>query len=377
MTETNRELTLKYTELLRSLCLIETPSECKESIDEMVSVIENFALASGYETERIPFAGAGDFLLVKSNLESGKKPVMMMAHMDTVHKKGAFGEDVVTLDGEIMKAPGSMDCKGGIVTGLYVMELLRDSGIPIKLLLTSDEEVSGIFSGEAGFDVMKREARDSIAVLNLEGGSQDEVTVGRKGIVRMMIEIDGVAGHAGNAYFESASAIKEAAHTIIEIEGMSKRDGITFNCGVIHGGTVANVVADKCEVDVDIRVSTLEEMESVQTLIREICKKTVVPNTKKRARLVSLRPPMEITEKNLSLLDVWNACAKARGMAEFKGVIKGGGSDAAYTVMVGTPTLCSCAMIGYGVHTTSERADLSTLDDRVCLLSDVIKSMQC
>ena len=255
------------------------------------------------------------------------------------------------------------------------MELLKDSNIPIKFLLTSDEEASGIYSGASGIEIIKREARESLAVLNLEAGSKGQITVGRKGIVRMIIEFSGVAGHAGVAYFDSASAIKEAAHAIIEIEGMSKRDGITFNCGVIHGGTVSNVVADKCEIDVDIRVSTFKELESVQTLIADVCKKTVVPNTKRSARLVSCRPPMEITKENIELLARWNQCAKARGIEEFKGTTKSGGSDAAYTVMVGTPTLCSCAMEGCGGHTLNEKADLSTLEESFLLISDTIKSL--
>lgn len=375
MKKVTKELTLKYIEFLRSICLIETPSNSKESIDEMVTVIEDFALSHGYKTERIAFSNAGDFLLIKSNCDSKKRPVMLMAHMDTVHKKGAFGEQIVTVDGDAMTAPGVIDCKGGIANAFYVLELLQDTDIPVKLLLTSDEEVSGLYSGQVGFDIMQREARDSLAVLNLEAGSPQQLTVSRKGIVKMKMEISGVAGHAGNAYFDSASAIKEAAHAIIEIESMSKQGGMTFNCGVIRGGTVPNTIPDKCEVEIDIRVMTFDDMDRVQTLMADLCKKTVVPNTKRSVRVISCSPPMEEKAENIALLDVWNKCAKARGLEEFKGIKKGGGSDAAYTVMVGVPTLCSCAIEGTGAHTLYEKADLSTLEERVCLICDTIKAL--
>ena len=376
MKKATKDLTAKYIEFLRSICLIETPSNSKESIDKMVTVIENFAISHGYKTERIAFSNAGDFLLVKSNCNSKKLPVMLMAHMDTVHKKGAFGEQIVTVDGDFMIGPGVMDCKGGIANAFYVLELLRDTDIPIKLLLTSDEEVSGLYSGQAGFDIMKREAKSSLAVLNLEGGSPNQITVSRKGIVKMIMEISGVAGHAGNAYFDSASAIKEAAYAIIEIESMSKKDGMTFNCGVIRGGTVVNTIPDYCEVGIDVRIMTFDDVDRVQTLMADLCKKTVVPNTKRSVRVVSCRPPMEENSKNLALLDVWNKCAKARGLKEFKGIKKGGGSDAAYTVMAGAPTLCSCAIEGGGAHTLCEKADLSTLEERACLICDTIKALQ-
>lgn len=376
MKNATKELTAKYIEFLRSICSIETPSNSKESIDEMVTLIEDFALSHGYKTERIAFSNAGDFLLVKSNCDSKKRPVMLMAHMDTVHSKGAYGEQIVTIDGDTMIGPGVMDCKGGIATAFYVLELLQDTDIPVKLLLTSDEEVSGIYSGQIGVDIMKSEARGSLAVLNLEGGSPNQLTVSRKGIVKMKMEISGVAGHAGNAYFESASAIKEAAHAIIEIESMSKQDGLTFNCGVIRGGTVANTIPDKCEIKIDIRVLTFEDLDRVQTLMADVCKKTVVPNTKRSVSVISCRPPMEEKAGNLALLDVWNKCAKARGIEEFKGIKKGGGSDAAYTVMAGVPTLCSCAIEGTGAHTLCEKADLSTLEERACLICDTIKALQ-
>ena len=376
MKKATKELTAKYIEFLRSICMIETPSTSKESIDEMVTVIENFALSHGYKTERFAFSKAGDFLLIKSNCDSNKRPVMLMAHMDTVHKKGVYGEQIVTIDGDTMVGPGVMDCKGGIANAFYVLEMLQDTDIPVKVLLTSDEEVSGIYSGEVGFDIMKREAKTSLAVLNLESGAPKQLTVSRKGIVKMKMEISGVAGHAGNAYFDSASAIKEAAHAIIEIEAMSQRDGMTFNCGVIRGGTVPNTIPDKCEIEIDIRIMTLEDVDRVQTLMDDLCKKTVVPNTKRSVKVISCRPPMEENAKNLALLDVWNKCAKSRGLEEFKGIKKGGGSDAAYTVMVGAPTLCSCAIEGTGAHTLCEKADLSTLEERTCLICDTIKALQ-
>ncbi|MBO5928269.1 MAG: M20/M25/M40 family metallo-hydrolase [Clostridia bacterium] len=376
MQDTKKELTLKYIDFLRSICLIETPSDSKESIDEMVTVIENFALSQGYKTERIPFSKAGDFLLVKSNCHLEKRPVMLMAHMDTVHKKGAFGEEIVKIDGNTMVGPGVIDCKGGIATAFYVLELLQGLNVPVKLLLTSDEEVGGIYSGQKGFDIMVKEAKESVAVLNLESGSPKQVTVSRKGILKMVMETSGVSGHAGNAYFDGANAIKEAAHAIIEIEEMSKKDGITFNCGVISGGTVANVIPDKCEVEIDIRVVSLEDVDRAQSLMLDLCKKTVVPNTKRSVKLISSRPPMLENEKNLALLDLWNKCAKNRGIQEYKGVKKGGGSDAAYTVMAGVPTLCSCAMEGSHLHTINEKADLSSLEERVCLICDTIILLQ-
>lgn len=56
----------------------------------------------------------------------------------------------------------------------------------------------------------------------------------------------------------------------------------------------------------------------------------------------------------------------------FKGIKKGGGSDASYTVLAGVPTLCSCGMVGFNEHTISEKLDLLTFDERVALIATTI-----
>jgi len=255
------------------------------------------------------------------------------------------------------------------------MELLKmDKNFkrPIYLLLTSDEEVNNCFSGQKGIDVITDTAKKSCAVFNLEPGKPGEITVGRKGILSVFVEITGVASHAGNAYFDGASAIKEASHMVLEIESLSQKDGITFNCGVINGGTVANIVADKCSVGVDIRVSTPEEMIQAENLLYELSKKNVDKNTCRALKVLSKRPPM-MNKMNIELLNTWNSSAGKLGIKEFKGTVKGGGSDAAYTVLAGVPTLCSCGAIGFNEHTVNEKLDLSSLDERVALICNTIK----
>ncbi len=366
----------KYIELLRSVCMIETPSNNKNNIDKMVDLIQNFAKDNGYITERYSFEKAGDFLLIRTDDNSSKKPVLLMAHMDTVHKEGSFGEQIVTRDGEWLYGPGVIDCKGGIAVGLAVMELLKSekkSRRPVYFLLTSDEEIGGCLSGEKGLEIITNTAKACCAVLNLEPGMTGKITVGRKGILRMSATVSGVAGHAGNAYFDGASAVREAANMILEIESMSEKGGTTYNCGIVNGGTAANIIPEKCTIEVDIRVSTSDEMQLAKDKMFELAGKSVVPNTKRSVSVVSIRPPMEKTDKNIELLNLWNRSAKELGVGPFEGIVKGGGSDAAYTVLAGVPTLCSCAMVGFGEHTLGEKLDLSTFDERVALICNTIR----
>lgn len=370
--------TEKYINFLCDICRIETPTSDKARIDKMVDYIESFAKNEDYIVERIPFEKAGDCLLITLKTSESKSPVLLMAHMDTVHPVGLFGEsDFIKIKDDIIYGPGVQDCKGGIATALYCLERLKheENLRPVKLLLTSDEEVSAAFSGKEGVDLIKNTAKDCCAVLNLEAGGKQTVTVCRKGILKMQVEVSGIAAHAGNAYFDGASAIKEAAHAILEIEALSQKGGVTYNCGVISGGTVINTVPEKCVFKIDIRPSTLEEADLAKQKIYEICSKSVVSKTTRKASVITYRPPMEKTEKNLELLSLWNACAKRLGLEEFTGATKGGGSDAAYSTMLGVPTLCSCAMEGFDAHAITEHADLSTFKSRADIICEVIKSL--
>lgn len=368
----------KYVDFLKDICNIETPSGDVDSINKLVDFIQVFAEGLGLETKRYMFSKSGDFLKVTLQGNPELKPVVFMAHMDTVHPVGSFGETPVLEDGDFLLGPGVMDCKGGIATGLLAMELMREkeNRRPVEFLMTSDEEVSGIYSGEEGFSLIKETAKNAAAVFNLEPGIHKGITVCRRGILQFRVSISGIAAHAGNGYFDGASAIKEAAHMILKIEGLSRKDGPTFNCGVISGGTVVNTVPDRCFFEIDVRVTDYEQMECCKNQIFAMAQQTVVKGTKREISLISQRPPMEKTEKNLWLLSKWNRAAEALGVQPFAEITRGGGSDAAYAVIAGTPTLCSCGTVGFDEHTKNERIDLSTMEQRVKLLFNTIDLLE-
>ncbi len=368
----------KYVAFLKDICNIETPSGDADSINKLVDVITDFAENLGLETQRYTFPKSGDFLKITLQGNPMLKPAVFMAHMDTVHQVGSFGEMPVSEDGDFLRGPGVMDCKGGIATGLLAMELMREkeNRRPVEFLLTPDEEVSGVFSGEEGFSLIKDTAKNAVAVFNLEPGINTGITVCRRGILKFRVNVTGIAAHAGNGYFEGASAIKEAAHMILEIEGLSRKDGATFNCGVISGGTVVNTVPDRCFFEIDVRVTDYEQIEYCKNQIFAMAQQTVVKGTKREISLISQRPPMEKTEKNLWLLSKWNRAAEVLGIQPFAEITRGGGSDAAYAVIAGAPTLCSCGTVGFDEHTKNERIDLSTMEQRVKLLLNTIDLLE-
>ncbi len=139
----------EYIEFLKNICSFETTAMDKKEIDDMLDYITEFAVNKGFFVDRIPFETCGDFLIIDINPNAPKGSVFL-AHTDTVHKKGVFGYPCVRIENDIMRGPGTIDCKGGIAIALLAMEAMNMCGIKkhTRLILTSDEEISNVLGGE-------------------------------------------------------------------------------------------------------------------------------------------------------------------------------------------------------------------------------------
>ena len=199
----------KYIKFWEDICNIETVSNDKEALDGLVDFIQEFALTEGFQVKRIPFEKCGDFLTIDMN-EGAEKGYMFLAHMDTVHVKGKFGYPPVKIEGNKMIGPCVIACKGGIAIALLVMKALKKIGYDkhLRLMLTSDEEVSNCLGGEQEIDFIVKTAKGFKGAFNSEVARDGEVVVSRKGILRVRIHITGKPSHSGIDYFAGVSAIR-------------------------------------------------------------------------------------------------------------------------------------------------------------------------
>lgn len=362
-----------YLEFWKRICAMETPSNAKAALNEQADVIEQFSKARGLTVRRQSYLSAGDTMTIELAGCPDRAPVALLAHMDTVHAPGAFGSPVVREENGILYGPGVFDCKGGIVTSLLAMEALQAAGCPhrtVKLILNSDEE-NGSFVGAAGVDYIHNEAAGAVAAFNAEAGRTDSLTVGRKGIMAAEIQITGIPSHAGNAYYEGASAIREAAHKIIALEAQSN-ENITFNCGLIQGGTVRNIVPAQCMICVDVRFQNADQQKQAVAVMDQIVERIHVEGCSATWRIIKIRPAMECTEGNMKLFEMVLNTARDLGLPELLPMKRGGGSDSCYTVEIGIPTVCSMGPSGLYEHTVKEQADIDSLRQRAHLLAECI-----
>lgn len=364
-------LTPDYEALWERICSFETPSDNKEALDEQSRYLAAYAKASGFFVTEYPFPRAGNCLTAET--KKGEAPkIALLAHLDTVHPVGSFGETPVRRDGDTLRGPGVIDCKGGACVALLAARALmetEEAAPPIRVILTTDEEVSARFSGPEGVAFIQDQARGVAAAFNCETGLAGYLTVGRKGIIRLEINIRGKAGHAGNDYFSGISAVKEAAHKILAIEALSSPDGATFNCGVVSGGTKSNVIPERCRVEVDIRGKTLAILEEALEQVKAIAEKSFLPGTRATVKIISRRPPMEHTPETDRLFEKVLAVSERYDLEKVRPLEKGGGSDSAYLVPLGIPILCSFGPTGTGEHTVAEQGYIPSLQGRAKLLA--------
>lgn len=366
----------EYASFLETICTIESKSDNKEGVDAVCEAVIRKGEELGFNICFRPQESAGNVVSLTCEGGTDAPLVCLSAHMDTVFRKGAFGYPPVRREGELLRGPGVMDCKGGIAVAMLLMDALKSIGYggrTLRLILMSEEEIQCVLSGKKTLDFLRSEAKGAVAFFNLEGREPGKITTSRKGIIRACMTVRGRAAHAGD-YFEGASAIRAAACKILNLELRSVRDGITYNCGMIEGGTAMNVIPDECRVKIDVRVRSDEEYRSALAVLKEVAAREDVAGTTASVEIISTRIPMERTEANVRLFKHIADICRENGFGEMRENLSNGGSDAAYATEMGIPTVDDLGVIGDHYHSLREWCSIPSIAESAKIIGASILS---
>ena len=360
----------EYITFWQDVCNIESPTDCKEGIDKVSSYFANKALAKGWQVETIPFERAGDLVIITANASSNEAPISFSGHLDTVHPIGMFGYPPVKIEGDKIYGPGVTDCKGGVVAGFMAMDALIKCGYtkrPLQLLLQVDEEHS--MSKKQTIKTIGEKAKNAVAFFNLEGGDYGEICLQRKGISTFTFRITGIEAHSSKCATEGASAIREAAYKILELEKFKDADGITCSCGVIKGGTVSNTVPGYCAFRANFRYWSMDEYAVVENFCTELAKKVYVQGCTTEVERTGHRVAMFDSPLNRELLRKMNDIFVKNGLPALTPVKKMGASDAADITSYGIPCVECVGVVGGKIHSIGEYAEIKSLTHSAKLLA--------
>ena len=211
---------------------------------------------------------------------------------------------------------------------------------------------------------------DSAFVMEPSLGPTGKLKTTRKGVGRFIIHVTGRAAHAGNEPEKGISAVEEMAHQVLKLHSLTDFSrGTTVNVGVVNGGAVRNQIAPLAEALVDLRVTSMEEAQRVEQQIMGL--EPVLAGAVVEVTGGLNRPPMERTENTAMLFEMVRRHAELLGI-ELTEAQVGGGSDAQFAAVVGTPVLDGLGGVGEGPHAEHECIIVAELPRRVALLASVL-----
>jgi glutamate carboxypeptidase len=365
--------------LLEKLVNIDSGRDNPNGIKEVATIVGEKLNSIGFDVKYLTEPEICTHVLATKSGTTDKN-IMVIGHIDTVFSKGTAKDRPFTIKGDKAYGPGVLDMKGGVTIALSALEALNECNwneSNITVLFCGDEE-----SGHEDLntpELFLKEGKNKDAVFNMETGSDDgAVVVGRKGVFYPTISVKGKATHAGKDPQKGASAINELAHKIVDLHNLTDYEsGITYNVGVISGGTVPNAVAAEAKGKIDIRISKFEQAEKALNDLKAVAAKNYVRGTTTTISNDKIRfMPMEKTEAGMELFEKVRKQGIVLGIEpEIKPIFVGGGSDSCWTVMAGSPTVCAMGARGELNHGEHEYIQINSLDERAKLLACSIMSV--
>lgn len=201
----------------------------------------------------------------------GKRYVALSAHIDTVFPAGTPLN--IRQQGSKLYGPGVSDNGAGVTAMLAIVALLRSvrvrHSMPFLFIGNVGEEGEGDLRGMRHIFATPR-WKDSIAYsLVLDGAGNDTIVAEALGSRRFEVIVRGPGGHswsdfgAPNPIVVLARTVERFCHTPVSSAPKS-----TFNIGVIRGGTSVNSIPESASMRVDLRSTSMQELERLERSLR-------------------------------------------------------------------------------------------------------------
>jgi acetylornithine deacetylase/succinyl-diaminopimelate desuccinylase-like protein len=230
-----------------------------------------------------------------------KDYVALSAHIDTVFPAGTPLN--IRQQGSRLYGPGVSDNGAGLTAMLAIAALLGavriGHALPFVFIGNVGEEGEGDLRGMRHIFSASR-WKDCIASsLVLDGAGSDTIVAEALGSRRFEVIVRGPGGHswsdfgAPNPILVLARAIQSFAETPVPLSPKT-----TFNIGVIRGGTSVNSIPESASMRVDIRSTSMAEMERLEQALRLALEHAVEEESQvseKRAR--SQRRPFRLSSE--------------------------------------------------------------------------------
>ena len=384
-----------YLDTLKTLVGIESGSRDLEGLAQLASVIEARLKAAGMSTQRIP-TKAPDFhpqlkgavlgdMVYATREGTGKRSVLLIAHMDTVYTRGMGTKQPFRVDGDRAYGLGIADDKSGVALILHTVALLEKMGFKdyakLGVLINGDEELgspgSGAFITQLGGEYD--------AVLSFEGGGGGEsnfVRLATSSIAIAEMRVTGRASHAGANPGAGRNALYELAYQMLKTRNFGDpAKGLQIHWTVANAGDSRNVIPASAVAIGDVRSLTNADLDLIEKDLRAAIQSKLIPDTTVELDFYRSRPafvPNDVSRAlarhALAVYQELGTGAGAEPALTVRDRATGGGTDAAFAgLRPKGGVLESFGARGFGAHSNdNEYIFINSIAPRLYLATRMV-----
>ena len=376
-------------DLLKQSVLINSGTMNLQGVRQVGQLFRSQFDALGFKTswvEMPPAMGrAGHLLATREGTPGRGKRLLLLGHLDTVFEPDSAVPMWELKDGRI-RGQGVSDMKGGDVIVIAALRALHRAGVldgaGIVVLFTGDEEEAGN-PKTVSRGPMQELAKRSDLALSFEGSIIDKdglatATVGRRATATWELQVTGRQGHSMAVFGANGyGAVYEAARILDAFRQQVAEPGLTFNPGLILGGTEVtvdtansrgtafgktNVIANSVAVKGDLRYLDYAQRDRAQARMRDIVGHSL-PGAGASIAFQESYPPMAVTPGNLKLLELYSRASQDAGLGRIGAVpAEARGAGDIQFVAPLLDSLDGLGASGNGAHSPNEDLDPASIE---------------
>jgi acetylornithine deacetylase/succinyl-diaminopimelate desuccinylase-like protein len=224
--------------------------------------------------ENVEMDAEGNVMGLWRGKSGGAVPLLAVAaHLDTVFPEGT---DVkVKRQGTRLIAPGIGDDTRGLAFVLALIRAMRDAKVEtagdILFIGNVGEEGPGDLRG-VRYLFTKGPWKDKIKrFITVDGGNLDVVTNSGLGSLRYRVTFKGPGGHSWGAFgnvspaFAMGDAIARLGKVVV-----TKKPKVSYNVGVVSGGTSVNSIPFETAMEIDMRAVDPTALKDIDAKFKQI-----------------------------------------------------------------------------------------------------------
>ena len=373
----------EQTDLLMRLCAVDSESLYEPGNRQVVDMVEEMLRQiPGVQIEENYVEGTGVHLIARIRPEHPTGKILLSSHLDTVFPVGYAAQYPPFIDEEQwLHGLGSGDCKAGVAISAYAVRIASELGLlpdkEIVMMYTCDEEI-GSPTANAFFE---KEAEGAECAFVFESAVPSEngfgIVTQRDGVILGALDVKGVEAHAGGAYLQGHSAVKELAHKILKYYSFNDYDReIFYNVAPIRGGRPNGIVAgdahmEFCVAGLPTNASFAEAERNIESLAETnedpVCTTTVEHHV--------LFPALERTEASRKAFLLAEEAGKELGQV-LEEIADPTATDANWFCSFGVPAIDALGPVQRGMHTTEEALYLPSIPDKTALFAVMLGLMK-